>query len=95
MRTAARIDLNQPEIVQALRKIGVEVTHLHQVGNGVADLLCSYRGVWVVIEIKDGARPPSARKLTPDEAEWIGKQHAPVHVVTSPAEAVAAVVGGY
>lgn len=88
MRRAARIDVPQPDIVQAIRDIGGEVTHLHALGRGVADLLVSYRQRWLVLEVKDGAKPPSKRRLTPDEVRWIGKQHAPVYVVTSAAEAV-------
>ena len=88
MRRNAKVDTNQAEIVQALRKAGVVVTPMHQLGHGVADLLCSYRQRWMVLEVKDGAKPPSARKLTQDEAEWIAEQKAPVYIVTSPMEAV-------
>ena len=88
MRRAARVDANQAEVVKALRKIGATVTPLHRVGRGVADLLVSFRQKWFVLEVKDGAKPPSARELTPDERKWIGEQRAPVFVVTSPLEAV-------
>lgn len=88
MRRAARIDVPQPDIVQAIREIGGEVTHLHALGRGVADILISWRQQWVVMEIKDGTKPPSKQRLTPDEARWIGRQKAPVYVVTSAAEAV-------
>lgn len=88
MRRAARVDANQAEIVKALRQIGATVTPLHRVGQGVSDLLVSFRQRWLVLEVKDGAKPPSARELTPDEKEWIGKQKAPVYIVTSPLEAV-------
>ena len=88
MRRFARVDDNQAEIVQALRKAGVVVTPMHQLGKGVADLLCSYRQVWTVLEVKDGSKPPSARKLTTDEARWIAAQKAPVYVVTTALEAV-------
>ena len=88
MRRAARVDSNQAEIVKAIRKIGAEVTHLHTVGKGVADLLVSFRQRWLVLEVKDGSKPASARELTPDEERWIGRQRAPVFIVTSPLEAV-------
>lgn len=83
-----RVDDNQVEIVKALRKIGAEVTHLHTLGKGVSDLLVSFRQRWLVLEVKDGSKPPSKRELTPDEKEWIAKQHAPVFIVNSPIEAV-------
>lgn len=88
MRRAARVDENQKEVVAALRKIGATVTPIHMVGKGVSDLLVSYRQQWLVMEVKDGAKPPSARALTPDEKAWIGEQRAPVYIVTSPLEAV-------
>lgn len=88
MRLKARVDANQAAVVEALRKIGVVVTPIHQLGKGVADLLCSYRQVWVVLEVKDGDKPPSAQELTSDEKRWIAEQRAPVFIVTSPMEAV-------
>lgn len=88
MRRAARVDDNQGAIVAALRRIGAVVTPLHMVGGGVSDLLVSFRQRWLVMEVKDGSLPPSRRKLTPDEARWIGEQRAPVYIVTDPLEAV-------
>lgn len=88
MRYAARVDDNQGEVVEALRKIGAVVTPLHRVGQGVADLLVSFRQQWFLLEVKDGAKPPSARDLTEDERKWIAAQKAPVFIVTSALEAV-------
>lgn len=70
MRRAARIDANHNEIVNALRQIGAKVQSLAQLGKGVPDLLVAHRGRWFVAEVKDGAKPPSARKLSPDEQVW-------------------------
>jgi hypothetical protein len=39
MRRAAKIDANQPQIVEALRKAGATVHSLAAVGNGIPDLL--------------------------------------------------------
>lgn len=91
MRRAAKVDANQPEIVAALRKAGATVTSLAAVGDGVADLLVSHRGRWTLIEVKDGSKPPSDRKLTPDQVKWHQAQHAPVHVVKDTTEALAAI----
>jgi len=81
MRTAARVDANQPEIVNALRAIGAYVLHLHQLKN-CCDLLVGFRGRTYLMEIKDPAQPPSKRQLTPGEAkfrdEWKGT---PYHIV--------------
>lgn len=67
-----------------MRKIGAEVTPLHRVGQGVSDLLVSWRQKWFVMECK----AKSKDDLTPDQRVWIGKQRAAVVVVTSPLEAV-------
>lgn len=61
---AARVDANQPEIVQALERVGCQVLHLHKVGGGCPDLLVKTRGGrLLLLEIKDGSRPPSERGL--------------------------------
>lgn len=47
-------------------------------------------GLWL-IEVKDGEKPPSARKLTPDQIEWHKNWASPVYVVNSVDEAIAVV----
>lgn len=89
---AAKIDRNQPEIVQALRKLGATVQSLAGVGEGVPDLLCGYRGQTYLLEIKDGLRPPSDRQLTPQQIEWhVEWRGGPCVVVNSVDEALAAI----
>lgn len=70
MRRAAKVDANQAEIVAALRAVGATVQPLHSVGKGCPDLAAGYRGATYLIEVKDGAKPPSERKLTLDQVEW-------------------------
>jgi len=94
MKYGARIDANQPEIVAALRKAGCTVQHLHAVGKGCPDLLCALQGITFLIEVKDGAKPPSKQALTPDQATWHAGWGAPVHIVNSVAGALE-VVGIY
>ena len=81
---AAKVDRNHPEIVAGLRKAGVKVQSLAAIGGGVPDLLCGFRGVLSLLEVKDGKKVASARKLTEDQvkwhAEWSGM---PVYVVDS------------
>jgi hypothetical protein len=72
MRRAAKVDSNQPAIVDALRACGATVQPLHTVGAGVPDLLVGYRGKTALVEVKDGARPPSERRLTDDQLTWHG-----------------------
>lgn len=85
MRRMARVDGNQSEIVDGLRRIGAEVQHLHTIGKGCPDLLVAFRGQWYAVEVKDGEKPAAAQKLTPDEVAWHEKfsRHAPVYVWTS------------
>lgn len=75
MRYANRIDENQNEIVKALRKAGAVVRIISQ-GDGIPDLLVAYKGYTILMEVKDGGKPPSARKLTEAEQkffdEWTG-----------------------
>ena len=88
MRRAARTDGNQAMVVHALRSIGASVQHLHYVGGGCPDILVGYRGVNYLMEIKDGSKPPSARKLTPKEKAWHENWRGSVHVVLSAEEAI-------
>lgn len=77
-RYARKVDANQAAIVAAFRALGASVLHLHTVGAGCPDLLVGIRGVNVLVELKDGSKPPSARRLTPLEeqfcASWRGRQ---------------------
>lgn len=67
---ACRIDANHVAVVEALRKAGATVQSLAGVGKGVPDLLVGIRGKTALFEVKDGAKVPSARKLTPDQLAW-------------------------
>lgn len=75
MRYANRIDANQNDIVKSLRDFGATVRIVTQ-GDGIPDLLVGYKGYTILMEVKDGAKPPSARTLTPAEKkffdEWRG-----------------------
>lgn len=88
MRRAAKADDNQKSIVDGLRECGCTVLHLHSVGGGCPDILVGFRSKNTLMEIKDGSKPPSARKLTkPQQAfhrDWRGQ----VSVVTSIEEAM-------
>jgi len=72
MMRAAKIDANQKQIVTALRAAGATVQSLAGVGKGVPDLLVGYQGQTLLLEIKDGHKPPSARLLTEDQLKWHG-----------------------
>jgi hypothetical protein len=59
MRKKARVDANQKEIVQQLRKLNISVLHTHQLGK--------------MVELKDGNKTKSQQRLTPDEVEFQSK----------------------
>jgi hypothetical protein len=89
VRRAARTDRNQAEIVAALRAAGATVWVASGVGRGFPDLLVTHRDRLHLLEVKDGKKPPSARRLTPDELAF-AREH-PVAVVCSVAEALEAI----
>ena len=68
MKYNSKVDSNQPEIVEALRKHGATVLHTHSLKNAF-DILVGFNGNLFMIEIKDGNKPPSQRKLTSGELE--------------------------
>jgi hypothetical protein len=72
MRRAAKIDANQTPVVEALRAAGATVQSLAAVGQGVPDLLVGFQGQTVLLEVKDGRKPPSERRLTDDQLKWHG-----------------------
>ena len=97
MRRAAAVDANQSAIVAALRKAGCTVQPLHSVGQGCPDLLVGRLGVNYLIEVKDGSKPPSARKLTSHQVEWHGGWNGRVAIaetIGAALDAVGIVFGG-
>ena len=91
MRHAARVDDNHSEIVKTLQRIGVYVVDCSHVGQGFPDLMCFFRGQVTLVEIKDGEKSASRRKLTPAQtifhAEALAKG-CKVHVVENVDQAI-------
>jgi hypothetical protein len=85
---AAAVDANQPSIVGYLRSIGASVQPLHTVGQGCPDLAVGYRGATYLIEVKDGDKPPSARKLTAPQKSWHGAWRGHVAIANNIEEAL-------
>jgi Holliday junction resolvase len=82
---ARRIDANQNEIVDALRKCGATVRVITQ-GDGIPDLLVGYNGETILMEVKDGQKVPSARKLTEAEQDFFNKWTGGLLVVVNSVE---------
>lgn len=89
MRRKAKIDDNQVSIVSGLRKAGALVLSLAAVGRGCPDLLVCRGDRLFLLEVKDGAKSPSRRKLTPDQVKFHRKW--PAKVVTNLDEALIAI----
>lgn len=83
VRRAAKIDTNQPEIVEAFRRFGCSVHPCHSLGKGFPDLVVGRAGKNLLVEIKDGQKPSSKQRLTPDETKWHELWEGTVVVVTS------------
>lgn len=79
----SKVDRNQPEIVEAFRKCGYDVLHLHMVGGGCPDILVAKRGMTMLVEIKDGRKPPSARKLNAGQQRFHDNWPGHIYVVES------------
>ena len=70
MRRRARTDGNHGQIVEALRAAGCTVQSLAAIGDGTPDLLVGVGGRNLLVEVKDGSKSPSRRRLTDDERTW-------------------------
>jgi hypothetical protein len=79
-----RTDRNHAEIINALRKIpNLSVFSTHEVGKGFPDIVIGYNGVNYLIEIKDGNKPPSARKLTDAELQFHSNWKGQIKIVNN------------
>lgn len=88
MRRKARVDDNHGKIVKELRKAGCSVQSLAASGGGVPDLLVGIRGRNLLLEVKDGDKCPSKRRLTPDQELWHEQWRGEVAVVESVQDAL-------
>lgn len=84
MRRRGRVDENHAAIVDLLRGFGCSVVSTAGVGDGFPDVVVGFQGVTHLIEIKNGKKSASRRKLTDDEKEWHATwQGDPVCIVES------------
>lgn len=81
MRRAARKDANQAAIEQVFQAAGFSVADTSALGNGFVDLVVGGCGVNLLIEVKDGAKSPSDRRLTPKEEAFHAGWRGPIAVV--------------
>jgi hypothetical protein len=88
VRRAAKVDSTQAPIVEALRRVGCWVLHLHQLGGGIPDLLVFARNRLVFLEVKS-----PGEKINALQATFMAQCPAEIHVVQTPDEALRAVLG--
>jgi hypothetical protein len=70
VRRRARVDSNHAHVVEAMRSAGYLVVDTSRVGSGFPDALAVKHGHTWWIEIKDGAKSASRRRLTADEQKF-------------------------
>lgn len=78
-----RTDRNHKEILDYCRSRGASVYSTHALGKGFPDIVMGYKGINYLLEVKDGAKPPSQRKLTLDEEAFHGKWKGMLHIIKS------------
>ena len=90
-RRAAKVDSNQTEIVEYFRSQGCSVAITSGAGDGFPDLVVGVPppiglpvlGINLLVEVKDGEKPPSARKLTVDQEKFHGDWRGQIAVIES------------
>lgn len=70
LRYGAKKDANHYEVVDALRAAGCLVEDMGHVGCGFPDLMCAYRGVIFLVEIKNPKSKYGRHGLNKRQKEW-------------------------
>jgi hypothetical protein len=83
---AAQVDGNQRAIVEALRRVGATVQHLHEVGKGCPDLAVGFRQQNFLLEVKT-----AEGQLEPAQVLWHGTWRGRVAVVRTAEQALRAI----
>lgn len=85
MRRAAKRDITEPSIVDALKRVGFSICRMDQ----PVDLLAGFRGVTYLVEVKSGSKG-YAKALNENQqtfaAQWNGS---PVFILRSADDAIA------
>ena len=88
MAYARKVDVNQAEIVKTLRDAGADVFILSMVGKGLPDLLVTFKGETILMEVKRDSKA----KFTPDQLKFIANwKGGPLSRVDSPEAALRAI----
>lgn len=65
-----RVDRNHGEIKKCFEYLGYSVSDVFQLKTGIGDIIVGKYDKNYLIEIKDGEKPPSQKKLTPTEHKF-------------------------
>ena len=84
---AKRKDANHNAVADYLLGIGWSFLDTSALGRGFPDGVAGCLGFACLVEIKDGDKPPSKRKLTDDEIRVRALWRGPYIVATSPEDA--------
>lgn len=87
MRRAARRDENHGSIKAAFQALDMSVLDIASTPCGF-DLVVGYKTQAILVEVKDGSKPPSARKLTENEERAHLNWKGPKAIVKSTEEAI-------
>lgn len=71
LRRAAKVDANQPEIVEAFRRMGCSVLNISQLKRCCDIVVSKGLRATAMVEIKDGSLPKSKRQLTEGEMDFM------------------------
>lgn len=80
-----RVDANQSDIVEALRKTGATVQVIGGTGGGCPDLLVGRLGVNILLEVKN---PEGRNRVDEKQADWIANWRGQCAIVRDEYEAM-------
>lgn len=80
-RYARKVDDNHTAVVERFEALGFAVQSLAAIGNGCPDLLVSRGQKTACVEVKDGAKVPSARRVNDGQRAWWSRWKGKVFLV--------------
>lgn len=83
MRRAAKKDRNHNEIADAFKRLGFSVADTSRLGGDFPDIVIAKAGSTALVEIKDGKKSASQRKLRPGQQEFKDTWKGEYYVVES------------
>lgn len=82
-----KTDRNHVEVMNVFRSFGFVILDLSKVGGGCPDFLAANKRREILVEVKDGEKPPSQRKLNEKQVAFHDGWPRDILIVTSIEEA--------